>query len=196
MNGCAKTLRQRTLYAPSLERQRTLYAPSLMHPSPPTNRPNRVNPSVGLNAQRDPILWHRRFGHLNMQSLHAKHTHGVPAIPALPSSLKNVSCDSCLLHKAITAPRKSTACTKPARPLTNLSLDTCGHVYVPSPHGLCYCMIVIDHHIHYMWVQFFKSKDDTSSELECIMLEIGHMHARHLSSSGVVALSLNLTRTL
>jgi hypothetical protein len=29
-----------------------------------------------------------------------------------------------------------------------------------------------------MRVRFFKSKDDTCSELECIMLEIRHLHAR------------------
>jgi hypothetical protein len=56
---------------------------------------------IALAAQCDHVLWHRRFGHLNMQSLHAQHTHGVPTSPALTNSVKNVSCDSCLLHKPL-----------------------------------------------------------------------------------------------
>jgi hypothetical protein len=48
-------------------------------------------------------------------------------------------------------------------------------------------MLVIDHHTHYMWVWFLKSKDDACSELEAIMLEIQHLHARHHSHSGAFA---------
>jgi transposase InsO family protein len=44
-------------------------------------------------------------------------------------------------------------------------------------------MLVIDHHTHYMWVRFLKSKDDTCSKLETIQLEIRHLHARHHSQS-------------
>jgi hypothetical protein len=38
-----------------------------------------------------------------------------------------------------------------------------------------------------MWVRFLKSKDDACSELETIMLEIQHLHARHHSQSGAFA---------
>jgi hypothetical protein len=38
-------------------------------------------------------------------------------------------------------------------------------------------MLVIDHHTNYMWVRFLKSKDDTYSELEYILLEIRHVYA-------------------
>jgi hypothetical protein len=40
---------------------------------------------VALIAQCDHELWHRRFGHLSMQSLQAQHTHGVPTSLALAS---------------------------------------------------------------------------------------------------------------
>jgi hypothetical protein len=94
---------------------------------------------VALTAQCDPVLWHRRFGHLKMQSLHTQHTHGVPTSPTLVSSVKSVSYDSCLLHKATAAPRNTTACAKPSRPLLNMSSYLWGQVNVPSPHGLRYC---------------------------------------------------------
>jgi hypothetical protein len=48
-------------------------------------------------------------------------------------------------------------------------------------------MLVIDHHTHYMWVHFPKSKDDACIELETIMLEIRHLHAHHHSHSGAFA---------
>jgi hypothetical protein len=120
-----------------------------------------------------------------MQSLHAQHANGVPTSPALPSFVKNVSCDSCLLNKASAAQRNTLACAKPPRPL--MSSDIRGHVNVPSPHGLRYYFLVIDHHTNYMWVRYLKSKDDTCSELECILLEVRHLHARYHSAEGAFA---------
>jgi hypothetical protein len=93
---------------------------------------------VTLTAQCDLILWHRRFRHLNMQSLHAQHTHGVPTSPTLANSLKNVSCYSYLLHEVTAAPPNTAACAKLSRPLLNMSFDLWGPVNVPSPHGLRY----------------------------------------------------------
>jgi hypothetical protein len=57
-------------------------------PSPSQDTARSHGPRVALTAQCDPVLWHRRFGHLNMQSLQAQHTHGVPTSPALACSLK------------------------------------------------------------------------------------------------------------
>jgi hypothetical protein len=64
-----------------------------------------------------------------MQSLHAQHTDGVPSSPALAIPLTNVSCDSCLLHKATVAPRNTVACVKPSRPLLHMSSSLWGPVY-------------------------------------------------------------------
>jgi hypothetical protein len=38
-----------------------------------------------------------------------------------------------------------------------------------------------------MWVRFLKSKDDACSELETVLLDIKHLHARHHSHSGAFA---------
>jgi hypothetical protein len=122
-----------------------------------------------------------------MQSPQAQHTHGVPTSPTLANSIKNVSCDSCLLHKASVAPRNTVACAKPSRPLLSLSSNLWGPVNVPSSHGLRYCLLIIDYHTHYMWVRFLKSKDDACSELETILFGIKHLHACHHSQSGAFA---------
>jgi hypothetical protein len=69
----------------------------------------------------------------------------------------------------------------------NLSSNIRGHVNVPCFHGLRYCLLVIDHHTHYIWVRFLKSKDYTCTKLENIMLELRHLHARHHFQSGAFA---------
>jgi hypothetical protein len=60
----------------------------------------------------------------------------------------------------------------------NMSSDIWGPLNVPSPHGLRYCVLVINHHTNYMWVRFLKSKDDTCPQLESILLKIRHTHTR------------------
>jgi hypothetical protein len=179
MNGCTRTVRTNGLYL--LPHQPKL--PS----SPSAEKALDPSSSVALFAKCDHVMWHCRFGHLNMQSMQAQHTHGVPTSHALAISVINVSCDSCLLHKATTAPRNIPAYAKPSRPLLNMSSDLWGPVNVPSPHGLRYCLLVIDHHTHYMSVRFLKSKDDACSKLETILLDIKHLHARHPSQSGAFA---------
>jgi hypothetical protein len=157
---------------------------SELPPSPTTESSHGSNLRVALTAHCDPILWHRRFGHLYMQSTHAHHTHDVPTSPSLAGSVKNVSCDSCLLHKANAAPRNITTCAKPSRPLLNMSSDIWGPLNVPSPHGLHYCVLVIHHHTYYMWV------------LDNIMSEICHLHARHDSQLGDFAPVFSLIWTM
>jgi hypothetical protein len=72
----------------------------------------------------------------------------------------------------------------------NLSSDIGGPVHVPSPHGLRYCLLVIDHQANYLRVRFLRSKDDTCPHVEFIILEICHVHEQHHSSSGAFALDL------
>jgi hypothetical protein len=68
-----------------------------------------------------------------------------------------------------------------------MSYDLWGLVHVPSPHGLRYYLLVLDHHTHYMWVRFLKSKDDPCSELVTTLLDIRHLDARHHSQLGAFA---------
>jgi hypothetical protein len=48
-------------------------------------------------------------------------------------------------------------------------------------------MLVIDHHTHYTWVRFLKSKDDACFQLGAILEDIKHLHARHHSQAGAFA---------
>jgi hypothetical protein len=128
-----------------------------------------------------------------MHIMYAQHDNGVPTSPAMPDYANKISCGSCLLNgKASAAPCNSHACAKQARPLMNLSFDIWGPVNVPSQHCLRYCPLDIDHHTNYLWVKFLKTKDYTCAELETILLEIRHGHARVHSTIGVFTPILKL----
>jgi hypothetical protein len=116
---------------------------------------------VALAAECDAALWHSRMGHLNMQSLQAQYAHNTPYVHVMPSSVNDLSCESCNLNKAVAAPQNRKASQKPAAPLHYFSCDLWGPFNVPSPYGLKYCLLVIDYHTNFMWVRFLKSKDET-----------------------------------
>jgi hypothetical protein len=143
--------------------------------------------SVALAAECDAALWHSRLGHLNMQSLHAQHSHNTPSVPVMPSYMIDLSCESCNLNKATSAPQNRNASHKPAAPLQYFSCDMWGPVHVPSPYGLRYCLLVIDHHTNFMWVRFLKSKDETCSQLEIILMDARQTHARYHSEAHALA---------
>jgi hypothetical protein len=58
---------------------------------------------------------------------------------------------------------------------------------VPSPHGLRYCILVIDHHSHFIWVKFTETKDESCGLLEAVLLEIKHLHAKHHATTSAFA---------
>jgi transposase InsO family protein len=129
------------------------------------------------------------MGHLNMQSLPAQHSHNnTPFVHVMPSYVNDLSCESCNLNKAVSAPQNRKASHKPAAPLQHLSCDLWGPINVPSPYGLKYCLLVIDHHTNFMWVRFLKStKDETCTKQETILLDARHTHARFHSQQHAFA---------
>jgi hypothetical protein len=124
---------------------------------------------------------------MNMHSFHAQHSHNTAYVRVIPSHVNDLSCESCNLNKASSATQNRTAFMKPAAPLQHLSCELWGPVNVPSPYGLRYCMLVIDHHTNFMWVRFLKSKDETSANLEIIFLDARHTHARFHSQQHAFA---------
>jgi hypothetical protein len=144
---------------------------------------NTSQKSVALVAECDAVLWHSRLGHLNMQSLQAKQSHNTPSVPAMPSYVIDLSSQSCNLNKATSAPQNRKASHKPAAPLQHFSCDLWGPVHVPSTYGVRYCLLVIDHHTNFMWVRFLKSKDETCSQGETILMNARHTHARNHSEA-------------
>jgi hypothetical protein len=120
-----------------------------------------------------------------MHSLHAQHSNDTPYVPSMPSSIIDLSYGSCNLNKATSAPLNRTASQKHAAPLEKFSCSlekfSWLPVHVPSLYGLRYCLLVINHHPNYIWVRFMKSKDETCSKLETILLDERNTHAMHHS---------------
>jgi hypothetical protein len=139
---------------------------------------NRSARSVALAAECDLAMWHSRMGHLNMSSLQAHHSNNTTSVTSMPSYVIDLSCDSCNLNKATSAPRNRTASQKHAAPLEKFSCDLWGPMHGPSPYGMRYCLLVIGHHTNFMWVCFLKLEDETCSKLETILLDARNTHAK------------------
>jgi hypothetical protein len=99
----------------------------------------------------------------------------------MPSSVIDLSSESCNLNNATSNPRNRTASQKHVAPLEKFSCDLWGPMHIPSPYGLRYCLLVIDHHTNFMWIRFLKSKDEPCSHMETIMLDARNTHARYHS---------------
>jgi hypothetical protein len=119
-----------------------------------------------------------------MQILEAQHTHNTTFVPAMPTFVIDLSCDSCNLNKASSAPRNRIASQKHAAPLQNLFFCLWGPVGVPSPYGMRYCLLAIDHHTNFTWVRFLNSNDKTCSQMETILQDARNIHARCHSQLG------------
>jgi hypothetical protein len=104
-----------------------------------------------------------------MHSLKAQHKHNTLSVLSMPTYVNDLSCDSCNLNKACSAPRNRTASQKHATVPQIFSPDLRGPFHVPSPYGMRYCLMVVDHHADFMWARFMKSKDETFSQLETIL---------------------------
>jgi hypothetical protein len=96
------------------------------------NVDSRSGRSVALDAECDPALWHSHMGHLNMQSLKAQHSSNTPSVPSMPSPMNDLSCDSCNMNKATSAPRNRTPSQKHVAPFEQFSCDLWGHVHVST----------------------------------------------------------------
>jgi hypothetical protein len=70
------------------------------HSTPPRRLPyvdthNMLATDVALTAQCGPVMWHKRFGYLNMQMLQGHHYNCVTTSPSMLSYAKHIFCDSC-----------------------------------------------------------------------------------------------------
>jgi hypothetical protein len=73
INWCAETVGQRPLPNKTPSEGR-----------PPVDTSAVIDGSVALTANCDQVMWRRRFGHLDMHSLHAQYAHGVATTRAVP----------------------------------------------------------------------------------------------------------------
>ena len=107
-------------------------------------------------------LWHRRYGHLNEQSLQKLVREELVNRLDYDTSGKVGVCEACIGGKQCKAAFK-TSTTKTSEALELVHSDLCGKMGEKSVGGAEYFLTFLDHHTHYCWVYSLKRKDQTYS---------------------------------
>ena len=116
--------------------------------------------NISSRAANEMELWHRRFGHVNAQSLKAmqknQHVLGLPKVP-----FQSIGCcDTCVQSKSTRLPFNDTR-TRATRPLGRIHSDVCGPIDPRTFNGFRYFVTFIDDFSHMVAVYLMKSKDET-----------------------------------
>jgi len=97
-------------------------------------------------------LWHKRFGHIGVQSLW--HILG----ESFPTKANLLLCQTCILgkqhQKIIRTPVPTVS-----RPFELIHSDVCGPISIPSFSGQKYFVIYVDDFSRRVWVYFVRSKE-------------------------------------
>jgi len=97
-------------------------------------------------------LWHKRFGHIGVQSLRYILGESFPANASLPL------CPTCVLgkqHQKIIR----TPVPPVSRPFELVHSDVCGPISIPSFSGQRYFVVYVDDFSRRVWVYFVRSKE-------------------------------------
>jgi hypothetical protein len=121
---------------------------------------SQISQCVAANALRPhEDNWHRRFGHLNLQSLKMLASNNM--VEGLELSSENIDnfCEPCVKGKLHRAPF-SVANRRADEPLGLVHTDVCGKLNKQSLSGAEYFLTFIDDKTRYVWVYFLKSKNE------------------------------------
>ena len=126
-------------------------------------------------------LWHRRFGHLNEQSLQKLAKKELVNRLDYDISSRVGVCEPCIGGKQSKEPFKASTTTT-SEPLELVSSDLCGKMGVKSVGGAEYFLTFLDHHTHYCWVYPLKRKDQTFSCFRDWKAEVENRTGRKLKT--------------
>ena len=119
----------------------------------------------------DPVLWHRRFGHLSHQGLARLQRLGlvtglpVTAAQFLEQHKLRVVCEPCVLGQHRSRPFPPSK-TRPSRPLSRLHSDLSGPLPVRALCGGQYLCTITDHFTGFGLVTALKDKSDAPAAIE------------------------------
>uniref|UniRef100_A0A251TCA0 Putative copia protein n=1 Tax=Helianthus annuus TaxID=4232 RepID=A0A251TCA0_HELAN len=126
----------------------------------PLNLNHDVVPRVcNMTTQDNSTLWHRRYGHLNLETLHDMGKNGI--VNGLPKINKSEHvCEGCVFGKHARKPFSKKAKWRASEPLQLVHSDICGPMNTPSIGGCKYFITFIDDFSRKTWVYFLKLKSD------------------------------------
>ncbi|KAK2404761.1 putative mitochondrial protein [Trifolium repens] len=121
---------------------------------------NQVNQTALVSKHDDSALWHKRYGHFNMNALKFLQSHDmVRDMP--PINCIDDLCNACQLGKMHRKSFQSTNGTRARNKLELVHTDLCGPMSIPSLSQNKYFILFIDDLTRMTWVYFLTSKAHT-----------------------------------
>ncbi len=108
-------------------------------------------------------VWHKRYGHLNGQSLRQLASEELVDGFDHDGLKQIVFCEPCTIGKHHRSPFPVGGGTRAEKPLDLVHSDVCGKLNVKSVGGAEYFLTFIDDFSRYIWVFFLKRKDEMFS---------------------------------
>ena len=139
------------------------------------NNPNASDTMTCLISkatESESQLWHRRLGHVHFENINK--LVKLKLVRGLPFKEFNFKekCLACAKGKQHRKTHKSKLINSIDTPLQLLHMDLFGPVSVKSIGKTSYCLVVTDDFSRYSWVNFLKSKDETTDILKSLILKI------------------------
>ncbi|KAG7533536.1 Zinc finger CCHC-type superfamily [Arabidopsis thaliana x Arabidopsis arenosa] len=125
--------------------------------------------SVSVN---DLELWHKRLGHMNVQTLIKIVNAGVGrGVPKLSDKLDAV-CSACNKGKQIKVNHKKIPEIGSKKILELIHMDLMGPVQVESINGKKYIFVLVDDFSRYTWVRFLREKSEAVESFKILALQL------------------------
>ncbi|GJZ01376.1 retrovirus-related pol polyprotein from transposon TNT 1-94 [Tanacetum coccineum] len=106
-------------------------------------------------------LWHRRLNHLNFGTINdLARKDLVRGLPKLKFK-KDHLYSACQLGKSKKHTHKPKIENTNLEVLNTVHMDLCGPMRVQTINGKKYILVIVDDYSRFIWVKFFRSKDET-----------------------------------
>ncbi|KAG7599123.1 Zinc finger CCHC-type superfamily [Arabidopsis suecica] len=117
-------------------------------------------------------LWHKRLGHMNVQTLVKIVNAGVVrGVPKLSDKLDAV-CSACNKGKQIKVNHKKIPEIGSKKILELIHMDLMGPVQVESVNGKKYIFVLVDDFSRYTWVRFLREKSEAVESFKILALQL------------------------
>ncbi|KAG7540628.1 Zinc finger CCHC-type [Arabidopsis thaliana x Arabidopsis arenosa] len=131
--------------------------------------------SVSVN---DLELWHKRLGHMNVQTLIKIVNAGVVrGVPKLAEKLESV-CSVCNKGMQIKVNYKKVPEIETKKVLELIHIDLMGPVQMESINGKKYIFVLVDDFSRYTWVQFLREKSEAVESFKILALQLQNEKGR------------------
>ena len=122
---------------------------------------------VATEGPDETWMWHKRYGHLNFQSLKNISTHhlaeGFPLIGS-PETL----CQECLAGKQTRTTYPPATSFRASQHLELVHAYICGPITPATLGGSCYFLLIVDDFFRLMWISMLKQKSETFSAFQIL----------------------------